>query len=184
MGGMTSFSRFLVVSSLLAVGCSYLGGRSALVDHKGPNQVFTVKTPTDAEFTKIRDTKKTVNGDIAVNEEKWTAPNEGGFAGVLDLPARASAAIGSKQMLEQLPKLITEGMGGRVTSTKFVNKLGFEGVENEFDIPNKSARGRSVFWRAGRSVYFCQYYALNSIWDSGRADAIMGSFRYSTLKKH
>lgn len=98
------------------MGCGYLDGRSALADHKGPNQIFTVKTPTDATSTKQHEVNKTANGGITVKQEKWVAPNEGGFAGVVELPARASAS--PKQVLEVI---------SQITSAKFVNRLGFAG---------------------------------------------------------
>lgn len=177
-------------------------GRPPLVSHSGPNKVFTLKVPKGSKFTKQSrtDALPEGRGSVKVNAEVWELGDEGGLAGVADIPLIRTAAasqyastsgrytsygrnqgLGRAMNDNEIIDVVCDGqlqaMGAEPGSKRDVNRLGYKG--KEVDFTSTKVQGRVLYMWGNRRLFFCIYGTSPNHWDEARAQAVINSFRFS-----
>ena len=177
-------------------------GRPPLVSHSGPNKVFSMKVPKGSKFKKESrtDTLPEGRGSVKVNGEIWEFGDEGGVAGVADIPLIRTAAasqyasssgryttygrnqgLGRAMNDSEIIDVVCEGqlkaMGAEPGSKRDVNRLGYKGKEVDFS--SNKLQGRVLYMWGNRRLFFCIYGSQANHWDEARAQAVISSFRFA-----
>jgi hypothetical protein len=192
-----------LLALLIATGCR--APHPDLVAHSGPNKVYSLRVPKGAQFKKESRSDDIPQGKVKVNGEIWEMNDEGGVAGVADIPLiRAAApstytvgngymssshsnqglgrALSDDEILEAVCEGQVKAVSGEMGAKRPVKKLGYRGLEVDLSIPSKKLQGRILYLWGNRRLYFCLYASEQNSWDETRAQAVLNSFHFSTVR--
>ena len=162
----------LLVSALAGLFVGLKGGAptTPLAEHKGPGKLYKIRVPEGAKFAKQNRSEKSEYGNFKVTGESWDHKNEGGAAGVIDVPmvmkttqskthvapgrrsyrgqysqtVSTKSAMGDDEILDILCKAQIDAVGGVVSQSKPLSRVGYHGREVEFSIEKKKVRGMEI----------------------------------------
>lgn len=193
----------------LVIGLKGGAPTTPLAEHKGPARLYKIRVPEGAKFKKQNRTEKSEFGNFKVSGEAWEHRNEGGAAGVIDVPmvmkttqsktyvpanqrayrgdysrsVATRSAMSDDEILDILCNAQVEAISGVVSQSKPISRVGYHGREVEFVIKEKKMRGMGVYLWASRSIYFSVYLAPSRSWDDRRARSILSSFSFSPFDR-